>query len=199
MQFLVSSSSQTGKSDLVNRTIQFLQDQCRRGASKTIMPRTVPTTRWCPLGLTPSQRKRNQWVRAQKLREEAAKKERDADFNAIGPVIPMKQEWRVKEKTSAPALTASDDDMDLLDDDESLLVKKWVSTTDRHGHQHGVHYAGRVQRCQGGDRPDMSRPQRGHVRETRGVEPTLSHCMFKVTSTEGRSPACSSMAVLPST
>jgi hypothetical protein len=86
----VSSSSQTGKSDLVNRTIQFLQDQCRRGASKTIVPRTVPTTRWCPLGLTPSQRKRNQWVRAQKLREEAAKKERDGHFNAIRSVIPMK-------------------------------------------------------------------------------------------------------------
>jgi hypothetical protein len=29
----------------------------------------------------------------------------------------------VKEKTSAPALTASDDDMDLLDDDESPLIK----------------------------------------------------------------------------
>jgi hypothetical protein len=29
----------------------------------------------------------------------------------------------VKEKTSVPALTASDEDMDLLDDDESPLVK----------------------------------------------------------------------------
>jgi hypothetical protein len=29
----------------------------------------------------------------------------------------------VKEKTSAPALTAFDDDMDFLDDDESLLIK----------------------------------------------------------------------------
>jgi hypothetical protein len=35
----------------------------------------------------------------------------------------MKQEWRVKEKTSTLALTASDDDMDLLDDDESPLIK----------------------------------------------------------------------------
>jgi hypothetical protein len=33
----------------------------------------------------------------------------------------MKQEWRVKEKTNA--LTTSDDDMDLLDDDESLFIK----------------------------------------------------------------------------
>jgi hypothetical protein len=35
----------------------------------------------------------------------------------------MKQEWSVKEKTSAPALTTSDNDMDLLDDDECSLIK----------------------------------------------------------------------------
>jgi hypothetical protein len=29
----------------------------------------------------------------------------------------------VKEKTNAPAVTASDDDMDLLDDDKSPLIK----------------------------------------------------------------------------
>jgi hypothetical protein len=36
---------------------------------------------------------------------------------------PTKQESRVKEKTSVPALTTSNDDMDLLDDDESPLIK----------------------------------------------------------------------------
>jgi hypothetical protein len=35
----------------------------------------------------------------------------------------MKQEWRMKEKTSTPALIASYDDMDLPDDDESPLIK----------------------------------------------------------------------------
>jgi hypothetical protein len=35
----------------------------------------------------------------------------------------MKQEWRVKEKVNAPAPTASDNDMNLLDDDEALLIK----------------------------------------------------------------------------
>jgi hypothetical protein len=35
----------------------------------------------------------------------------------------MKQEWRLKEKTSTPALTASNDDMDLLNDDESPMIK----------------------------------------------------------------------------
>jgi hypothetical protein len=61
-------------------------------------------------------------LRTQKLREEATDKERDEHVNNIRPVIPMKQEWRVKEKTSTPVLMASDNDMDLLDDD-SLLIK----------------------------------------------------------------------------
>jgi hypothetical protein len=62
-------------------------------------------------------------MRVQKMREEVVKKERDGHFNDIWLVIPMKQEWRVKEKTVIPALTSSDDDMDLLDDDESSLIK----------------------------------------------------------------------------
>jgi hypothetical protein len=35
----------------------------------------------------------------------------------------MKQEWRVKEKVDTPAPTTSDDDMDLLDNDEAPLIK----------------------------------------------------------------------------
>jgi hypothetical protein len=50
-------------------------------------------------------------------------KERDEHFNTIQPMFSTNQEWRVKEKTSALALTASDDNMDLLDDDESPLIK----------------------------------------------------------------------------
>jgi hypothetical protein len=57
------------------------------------------------------------------MREEAAEKERDEHFNDMRPVIPMKQEWRVKEKANTPAPTTSDDDIDLLDDDEAPLIK----------------------------------------------------------------------------
>jgi hypothetical protein len=57
------------------------------------------------------------------LREEAVEKERDKHFNTIQPMFPTKQEWRVKEKTSTPALMTSDNDIDLLDDDESPLIK----------------------------------------------------------------------------
>jgi hypothetical protein len=46
-------------------------------------------------------------------------------FNTIWPMFPTKQEWRVKEKADIPAPTTSDDDMDLLDDDESPLIKNW--------------------------------------------------------------------------
>ncbi len=62
-------------------------------------------------------------MRAHKMREEGVEKERDEHFNDIWPMIPMKQKWRVKEKASTPTLMASDDNMDLLDDDESPLIK----------------------------------------------------------------------------
>jgi hypothetical protein len=57
------------------------------------------------------------------MRGEAAEKERDEYFNIIRPVIPTKQEWRVKEKVDTPAPTTFDNDMDLLDDDEAPLIK----------------------------------------------------------------------------
>jgi hypothetical protein len=71
-----------------------------------------------------SQRWRIQWMmRAQKRWEEVVKKERDEHFNDIWLEIPMRQEWRVKEKANTPAPTTSDDDIDLLDDDEASLIK----------------------------------------------------------------------------
>jgi hypothetical protein len=57
------------------------------------------------------------------MMEEATEKERDEHFNIIWSVIPTKQEWRVKEKVNALAPTTSDDNMDLLDDDETPLIK----------------------------------------------------------------------------
>jgi hypothetical protein len=62
-------------------------------------------------------------MRVQKLREEATEKERDKHFNTFRPMFLIKQEWRVKEKTSMPMLMVSNDNLDLLDNDESLLIK----------------------------------------------------------------------------
>jgi hypothetical protein len=59
----------------------------------------------------------------QKMGEEAAEKERDEHFNDIRPMTPTKQEWRVKEKANTPGPTTSNDDIDLLDDDEASLIK----------------------------------------------------------------------------
>jgi hypothetical protein len=56
------------------------------------------------------------------MREEVAQKERDEHFNTIRSLISMKQEWRVKKKASIPTPMTPDDDMDLLDDDESLMI-----------------------------------------------------------------------------
>jgi hypothetical protein len=38
-------------------------------------------------------------------------------------MIPTKLEWRVKKKTSTPVLTAFDDNMDLVGNNESPLIK----------------------------------------------------------------------------
>jgi hypothetical protein len=62
-------------------------------------------------------------MRVQKMRGEATKKEGDEHFNTIRPVIPMKQESRVKEKADTHAPMTYDDDMDLLDINESPLIK----------------------------------------------------------------------------
>jgi hypothetical protein len=57
-------------------------------------------------------------MRAQRTREEAVEKENEEHFNTIWSVTPTKQERRVNEKASTPALMTSDDDMDLLDNNE---------------------------------------------------------------------------------
>jgi hypothetical protein len=61
-------------------------------------------------------------MRACKMREEVAEKERDEYFNITRSVIPTKQEWRVKGKVDTSAPMTSDDDMDLPDDDEAPLI-----------------------------------------------------------------------------
>jgi hypothetical protein len=56
------------------------------------------------------------------MKEEEVEKERDEHLNNIQSVILTKQEWRVKEKADDLAPMTSDDNMDLLDDDEAPLI-----------------------------------------------------------------------------
>jgi hypothetical protein len=114
-------------------------------------------------------------MRARKLREEATEKERDEHFNTIRPMIPTKQEWRVKKKTSTPALTASDDDMDLQDDDESPLIKDGspLPTGTDINMLFTLPAEFRGVGGGGGNHSDVPWSQGGCVREGRGVEPSI--------------------------
>jgi hypothetical protein len=103
------------------------------------------------------------------MREEVVEKERDEYFNIIRPVIPMKQEWRVKEKVDTPAPTTSDDGMDMLDDDEALLIKDGSPPpTDM-----DINMVFTLPAEFRGIEEEVSRSQGGRVREARRVKTTL--------------------------
>jgi hypothetical protein len=58
--------------------------------------------RWCPLGLTRTQRRKLQRLRFQEKREKELEKQRDEAFNQYMPMVPQGKEWRVK-TSSEPA------------------------------------------------------------------------------------------------
>jgi hypothetical protein len=55
--------------------------------------------RWCPLGLTRTQRRKLQRLRFQEKREKELEKQRDEVFNQYRPMVPQGKEWRVKTST----------------------------------------------------------------------------------------------------
>jgi hypothetical protein len=52
--------------------------------------------RWCPPGLTRTQRRRFQHLRFQEKREKEIEKKRDEAFNQYRPMVPRRKEWRVQ-------------------------------------------------------------------------------------------------------
>jgi hypothetical protein len=52
--------------------------------------------RWCPPGLTRTQRRKLQCLRFQEKREKELEKQRDDSFNQYRPMVPQGKEWRVK-------------------------------------------------------------------------------------------------------
>jgi hypothetical protein len=124
------TEAKTSSQQPQNWTVQFPNPDhpvsaasSQKKTSRTTAPEMAPAHHWCPLGPTHGQRRRIQRMRAQKFREDAAEKERDEHFNTIQPMFPSKQEWRVEEKADTPTPMTSDDDMDLLDDNEVPLIK----------------------------------------------------------------------------
>ena len=52
--------------------------------------------RWCPPGLSHSQKRRLQRLRSQEQKEQEAEKLRDEHFNKYRPMVPQGKEWRAK-------------------------------------------------------------------------------------------------------
>jgi hypothetical protein len=52
--------------------------------------------RWCPPGLTHTQKRKLQRLRLHEKREKELEKERDEDFNSYRPMVSQGKEWRVK-------------------------------------------------------------------------------------------------------
>ncbi|KAJ1259172.1 hypothetical protein BS78_10G133800 [Paspalum vaginatum] len=68
------------------------------GGSKimSVAPGTQPKPRWCPGGLTHTQKRRVQRLRALEIREEQAEKKRDEWFNQVRPMVPARMTWKEK-------------------------------------------------------------------------------------------------------
>ena len=52
--------------------------------------------RWCPSGLSHSQKRRLQRLRCQEQKEQEAEKLRDEHLNKYRPMVPQGKEWRAK-------------------------------------------------------------------------------------------------------
>jgi hypothetical protein len=61
--------------------------------------------RWCPPGLTHTQRWKLQRLRLREKREKELEKKRDEDFNSYTPMVPQGKEWRVKAVAQLGAVT----------------------------------------------------------------------------------------------
>jgi hypothetical protein len=72
------------------------EDSGSSSNSKYFLPR------WCPPGLTRTQRRKLQCLRFQEKRENELEKQRDEAFNQYRPMVPQGKEWRVK-TSSKPA------------------------------------------------------------------------------------------------
>jgi hypothetical protein len=63
---------------------------------KSVAPGTKPGPQWCLTGITPTQKRRFQRLRASEIREEIAEKNNDVWFNKHRPMVPPNMTWRKK-------------------------------------------------------------------------------------------------------
>jgi hypothetical protein len=62
----------------------------------SVAPGTKPGPRWCPIGLSHTQKRRVQRLRALEIREEITEKELEEWFNRGRPMVPLKMIWKKK-------------------------------------------------------------------------------------------------------
>jgi hypothetical protein len=60
--------------------------------------------RWCPPGLTHSQRRKLQRLRLREKKEKELEEQRDKIFNSYRPMVPQGKEWRAKTTPQAEAV-----------------------------------------------------------------------------------------------
>jgi hypothetical protein len=68
----------------------------RNSKIMSVAPGTKPGPRWCPTGLSHTQKRRVQRLRTLAIREEIAGKKRDEMFNRERPMVFPKKTWREK-------------------------------------------------------------------------------------------------------
>jgi hypothetical protein len=67
---------------------------------KSVTPGTKPGPRWCPTGLTHTQKRRVQRLRASEIKEDISLKKRDELFSRDRPMMPPNMTWREKRITT---------------------------------------------------------------------------------------------------
>jgi hypothetical protein len=77
---VTGGSFQRGQRGGVGLDVVFRLSQ-GQSEEKPVVPRTKPQPRWCPVGLTKTQRRRVQKLRAQKVKEKEKEVQRDSWFN----------------------------------------------------------------------------------------------------------------------
>jgi hypothetical protein len=68
--------------------------------TKSVAPGTKPGPRWCPAGITPTQKRWLQRLRASEIQEEIADRNDDVWFNKHMRVVPPKMTWKKKRITT---------------------------------------------------------------------------------------------------
>jgi hypothetical protein len=76
--------------------------------SRTTSPGTAPAPRWCPPGLTKTQRRRVQMLRAKEIEERKMEAESDAWFSQERPMNTPKKTWKEKQIEREDRSGASD-------------------------------------------------------------------------------------------